>query len=80
MISNIKEVKVRGGYVIAFVKESETRIESEVDEVWRIPECPDIFTPILVAIPGQLFGYYMALERGTDIDQPRNLAKSVTVE
>ena len=80
MISNIKEVKVRGAHVLAIAAAGDARVAPEVDEVWEIPECPDLFAPALVTIPTQLFAYYMALERGCDIDQPRNLAKSVTVE
>ena len=80
MINNIKEVKVRGGYVIAIIANGDLRVQREVDEFWEIPACRDLFTPVLVTIPTQLFAYYMALERGCEIDQPRNLAKSVTVE
>ncbi len=80
MINNIKEVKVRGGYVVALIANGDLRVQREVDEFWEMPPCPDLFTPVLVTIPTQLFAYYMALERGCEIDQPRNLAKSVTVE
>jgi glucosamine--fructose-6-phosphate aminotransferase (isomerizing) len=80
MINNIKEVKVRGGYVVALIANGDLRVKREVDECWEIPPCRDLFSPVLVTIPTQLFAYYMALERGCEIDQPRNLAKSVTVE
>ncbi len=80
MINNIKEVKVRGGYVVALIANGDLRVQREADECWEIPACRDLFSPVLAVIPTQLFAYYMALERGCEIDQPRNLAKSVTVE
>lgn len=79
-INNIKECAVRGAYMIAIAMEGDMRLDKEVQEVWEIPSCPEIMAPALVAIPAQLFGYYMAHEKGCDIDKPRNLAKSVTVE
>lgn len=79
-INNIKECAVRGAYMIAIAMEGDMRLDKEVQQVWEIPACPEIMAPALVAIPAQLFGYYMALEKGCDIDKPRNLAKSVTVE
>ena len=79
-INNIKECAVRGAYMIAIAMEGDMRLDKEVQEVWEIPACPEIMAPALVAIPTQLFGYYMAYEKGCDIDKPRNLAKSVTVE
>ncbi len=79
-LSNIKEVKSRGAYVLAFSKSSGSMIENEVDEILYIPEIEDDVAPILSVICLQLLSYYFALERGCDIDKPRNLAKSVTVE
>ncbi len=80
MISNIKEVKARGAYVLAIVQEEHKNIESEVDEVWVIPNMDDDITPIPTTVYLQLLAYYLADARGSDIDKPRNLAKSVTVE
>lgn len=80
MLSNIKEVKARGAYVLAIAKEGNTAIEKEADEVIYIPECIDEITPLLSIVPLQLFAYYVAKNRGCDIDKPKNLAKSVTVE
>ena len=80
LVNNIKECAVRGAYMIAIAMEGDMRLDKEVQEVWEIPACPEIMAPALVAIPTQLFGYYMAYEKGCDIDKPRNLAKSVTVE
>ena len=79
-LSNIKEVKARGARVIAIATEGNTKIEAEADDVFYIPEASWVTAPLLAAIPTQLFAYYMALGLGTDIDKPRNLAKSVTVE
>ena len=69
-----------GARVIAIAKEGNTKIEAEADDVFYVPEASWITAPLLAAIPTQLFAYYMALGLGTDIDKPRNLAKSVTVE
>lgn len=80
LLSNVKEVKARGAYVIAIVKEGSSDIESVADNVIYIPDTMDIFTSTLTVIPMQLFAYYTAIERGCDVDKPRNLAKSVTVE
>ncbi len=79
-LSNIKEVKARGAKVIAIAPESNKKIEVEADDVIYIPEASWVTSPLLATIPTQLFAYYMALGLGTDIDKPRNLAKSVTVE
>lgn len=79
-LSNIKEVKSRGAYVVAFCKEGTKSIAEEVDELFFIPKTLDDTAPILSAVCLQLLSYYFALERGCDIDKPRNLAKSVTVE
>ena len=79
-LSTIKEVKARGARVIAITEEGNTKIETEADDVIYIPKSSWITAPLLATIPTQLFAYYMALGLGTDIDKPRNLAKSVTVE
>ncbi len=79
-LSNIKEVKARDAYVIAVTLKSNKSIESEVDEVFYVPENLDILMPLLTVVPLQLLSYYAALMRGCDVDKPRNLAKSVTVE
>lgn len=80
MLSNIKEVKARGAYVIGVAKKSNREIEQIVDKVVYIPEVMDELSPILAVVPLQLLAYYVALKKGCDIDKPRNLAKSVTVE
>ncbi|MFQ6070768.1 MAG: glutamine--fructose-6-phosphate transaminase (isomerizing) [Candidatus Aminicenantales bacterium] len=80
MLSNISEIKTRNGYVLAVAFESDEEIKSEVERVLPIPETHQLFTPFLAVLPLQLFAYYIANRRGADVDQPRNLAKSVTVE
>ena len=80
VISNIEEVKAREGKVIALASPSDREIVKKVDDVIFIPETLPSLTPILLTIPLQLLAYYMADFKGTDVDQPRNLAKSVTVE
>ena len=80
MANNIKEVKARDGAVIAVVTEGNEELASEVDEVLYIPRCSEILNPMLAVVPLQLLAYYIAVRRGCDVDQPRNLAKSVTVE
>ncbi len=80
MISNIKEVKARGAHVVAITKEGNTEIEKSADDIIYIPKTIDELTPILSVIPLQLFAYYVSVARGNDVDKPRNLAKSVTVE
>ena len=80
MLSNISEIKTRVGYVIAVAFEDDQEILDKVDKVIPIPVTNPLFTPFLTTIPLQLFAYYIASIRGADVDQPRNLAKSVTVE
>jgi glucosamine--fructose-6-phosphate aminotransferase (isomerizing) len=80
VLSNIEEVKAREGKVIALATQSDQKIKPKVDDLISIPETHPSLTPILLAIPLQLLAYYMADFKGTDVDQPRNLAKSVTVE
>lgn len=78
--SNIREVKARKGIVIAIVSENDQDIKKMVDYSIEIPLCNEMFVPLLASIPLQLFAYYIAVKRGCDVDKPRNLAKSVTVE
>lgn len=78
--SNIKEVKARGAKVLAIASSKAKMIRDLSDEVMLVPETIDLFMPILSVIPTQLFAYYCSIERGIDVDKPRNLAKSVTVE
>ncbi len=80
MISNIKEIKARGAYVLTIIKDECKDISDLCDKVLKIPYTLDIFTPILSIIPMQLLAYYISVMRGNDVDKPRNLAKSVTVE
>ncbi len=80
MLSNIQEVKARGAYVIGLAKEGNKEIEKQADKVIYIPDCIDEITPLLSVVPLQILAYYIAKERGCDIDKPKNLAKSVTVE
>jgi glucosamine--fructose-6-phosphate aminotransferase (isomerizing) len=80
VISNIQEIKARNGSVLAIASEGDTEIENHVDSVVYIPKTLDLLTPFLTVIPLQLLSYYAALEKGCDVDKPRNLAKSVTVE
>ena len=78
--SNVKEVKSRGAKVIAIALEGNTAIDDVADEVVYLPQVNDLFTASYNVLPMQLFAYYIAVERGCDVDRPRNLAKSVTVE
>jgi len=80
IVSNIEEVKARGGKVIAVINGEDTEIKRLADATFTIPETLDLLTPILTSIPLQLLSYYVAVSRGCNVDQPRNLAKSVTVE
>jgi glutamine---fructose-6-phosphate transaminase (isomerizing) len=80
VVSNVQEVKARGGRVIAITSREEEALEGKLDYEFRIPETEDMLTPVLASIPLQLLAYYIAVKRGANVDQPRNLAKSVTVE
>jgi glucosamine--fructose-6-phosphate aminotransferase (isomerizing) len=80
VISNIQEVKARGGHVIAIVTEGDTEVKEMADYVIEIPPTGEAFVPLLATIPLQLLAYHIAVMRGCNVDQPRNLAKSVTVE
>ncbi len=80
MISQIEQVKARGGIVIAVANEGDDFIATKADHVLRVPRASELLTPVLTVIPLQLLAYHIAVRRGADVDQPRNLAKSVTVE
>jgi glucosamine--fructose-6-phosphate aminotransferase (isomerizing) len=80
MLSNIEEVKARSGIVIALTDEGDGEIAAKADSVLKVPKCHPLLTPMLMVLPLQLLAYHIALLRGCDVDQPRNLAKSVTVE
>lgn len=80
VISNIQEVKARKGVIIAVVTEGDTKVKEMADYVIEIPDTEDALTPLLATIPLQLLSYHIAVMRGCNVDQPRNLAKSVTVE
>jgi glucosamine--fructose-6-phosphate aminotransferase (isomerizing) len=80
MLSNIEQVKARGGHVIAIASEGDRNIHEKADYVIEVPETLAMLTPVLTSIPMQLLAYHFAVRRGCDVDQPRNLAKSVTVE
>ena len=80
VVNNIKEVKARDGVVLAVATEGDEDLPSQVDHVVFVPAAPEYLTPVLTAVPLQLLAYHIAELRGCDVDQPRNLAKSVTVE
>ena len=80
MLSNISEIKSRVGYILAVAFEEDEEILERVDRVISVPSANPLFTPFLTTLPLQLFAYYIAAKRGADVDRPRNLAKSVTVE
>jgi glutamine---fructose-6-phosphate transaminase (isomerizing) len=80
IVSNVEEVKARGGQVIALINEGDSEIGRLADATFTLPVTTDLLTPILTSIPLQLLSYYIAVLRGCNVDQPRNLAKSVTVE
>jgi glucosamine--fructose-6-phosphate aminotransferase (isomerizing) len=80
VVSNIQEVKARGGHVIAIVSEGDVDVKGMAEYVIEIPETAEAFVPLLATIPLQLLAYHIAVMRGCNVDQPRNLAKSVTVE
>jgi len=79
-LSNLEEARSRGGRVIAIGTEGDIELAEKAEEVFSIPECGQYARPIVEVVPLQLLAYYMAVLKGTDVDQPRNLAKSVTVE
>jgi glucosamine--fructose-6-phosphate aminotransferase (isomerizing) len=80
MISQVRQAKARGGVVIALATEGDEAIQGEADYVLYVPEAPPLLAPIVNVVPLQLLSYHIAVRRGADVDQPRNLAKSVTVE
>jgi glucosamine--fructose-6-phosphate aminotransferase (isomerizing) len=80
VMSNIQEVKARKGKIIAIVTEGDTQVRAMADHVIEIPDTEEALTPLLSTIPLQLLSYHIAVLRGCNVDQPRNLAKSVTVE
>jgi glucosamine--fructose-6-phosphate aminotransferase (isomerizing) len=80
LVSNLEEVKARDGKVIALCNGADAKIREVADEVFLVPVCDPLLMPILTVVPLQLLAYHIAVKRGADVDQPRNLAKSVTVE
>jgi glucosamine--fructose-6-phosphate aminotransferase (isomerizing) len=80
VVSNIQEIKSRSGKIIAIVTKGDTQVKELADHVIEIPETSDALSPMLTTIPLQLLSYHIAVLRGCNVDQPRNLAKSVTVE
>jgi glucosamine--fructose-6-phosphate aminotransferase (isomerizing) len=80
MISQVEQVKARGGVVIAVADEDDDFIATKADHVLWVPQTIELLKPVLTVIPLQLLAYHIAVRRGADVDQPRNLAKSVTVE
>ena len=80
VLSNIEEVRSRGGAVIAVATEGDEHIKTLADDVFYVPDVPELLQPLVTVVPLQLLAYHTALARGTDVDKPRNLAKSVTVE
>jgi len=80
IISNIQEIKARKGKVIAVTTEGDDVISSMADDVIEVPEADEIIAPVLSTIPMQLLAYHIGIARNLDVDKPRNLAKSVTVE
>ena len=80
VMANMEEVKARGGPIIAVASHDDPQVESIADDVIRVPEAPEFLQPIVTVVPLQLLSYHVALLRGCDVDKPRNLAKSVTVE
>ena len=80
LVSNLMEGRARDARVIAVATEGDERIKAVADDILWVPACQEMLSPVLAVIPLQLFAYHTAVARGTDVDQPRNLAKSVTVE
>jgi glucosamine--fructose-6-phosphate aminotransferase (isomerizing) len=80
VFANIEEVKARKGIVLAFTDEINKEIEKVADHIFEVPQTPEVLTPMVFVVPLQLLAYHIGVLRGTDVDQPRNLAKSVTVE
>jgi glucosamine--fructose-6-phosphate aminotransferase (isomerizing) len=80
VVSNLEEVCARGGKVIAIASDNENELQGRVSVLIQVPETTEDLMPILTSIPMQLLAYHISVLKGTDVDQPRNLAKSVTVE
>ncbi|MDG1899199.1 MAG: SIS domain-containing protein, partial [Phycisphaerales bacterium] len=80
VVSNIEEVRSRGGHVIAVATEGDDEIRNLCEDVFYVPDVPEVLQPMLTVVPLQLLAYHAAVLRGKDVDKPRNLAKSVTVE
>jgi glucosamine--fructose-6-phosphate aminotransferase (isomerizing) len=80
MLANVQEVKARDGILVALVTEGDDRVASFADHVVTVPAVDELLAPIVASVPLQLLAYHVAVRRGCDVDQPRNLAKSVTVE
>jgi glucosamine--fructose-6-phosphate aminotransferase (isomerizing) len=80
VMSNIAEVRARGGHVIAVATEGDDEIRNYAEDVLYVPDVPECLSPMLTVVPLQLMAYHAAVLRGHDVDKPRNLAKSVTVE
>lgn len=80
IVSNVQQVKSRGGSIIAIVTKGDTVIKELADHVLEVPDVPECLTPLITSIPLQLLSYYIAINKGKNVDMPRNLAKSVTVE
>ena len=80
IVSNVQEIKARKGKVISIVNKGDEQVSAMSDYVIEIPETSECFSPIIASIPLQILAYYIAVYRGVNVDQPRNLAKSVTVE
>ena len=80
IISNVRQVKARGGTVVAIITKGNDTMKDIADHCIEVPDVPECLTPIVVSVPLQLMAYYIAMNKGRNVDQPRNLAKSVTVE
>ena len=80
IVSNIQEVRARGAMTIVLAEEGDTSINEFADYIIRLPHCPSLMQPLVATVPLQVFSCEMATVKGYDVDQPRNLAKSVTVE
>lgn len=80
LMSNVEEIRARGGRIIAIASEGDRRVREHADEVITVPDAPEELSPVVDVVPMQLLSYYAAVARGCDVDKPRNLAKSVTVE
>ena len=80
VVSNIQEVKARKGKIVAIVTDGDEQVKAIADDIIEIPETNEHLVPLIATIPLQILSYYIAVMRGCNVDQPRNLAKSVTVE